>query len=1308
MSDTKHSPLPPIKEVTNRQTQRDTMNEESSSDELTEIPSESITIAIFCALSYEAVAVKYSLDEEFTCRPKSIGRKKYVYSFGRIADHYIVIARPHDMGIVKVAQCATAVSQQFPNVRLALMVGIGAGIASLPKHDIRLGDLVISLPKDGHPGVVQYDFVKYERDKVILKGCLDKPPPILLSADGSLQEDEMMERHPLKRALRKLTNISMFKRPDTEDILFDKKFHHVNRGSDCSGCEASSVKMVVSRPPRPNNQPIVHRGLILSGSGVVKSTQTRDQLHRRFTDALCFETEAAGIMDEIPCLVVRGICDYADTHKQDTWHHYAAAVAAAYCKTLLRKVDSQEVEEVTSMKELIQGVKKLVEGNVLEDIDRKIILESLHPVQEASFNSYRAEGEGKCLHGTRIELLSSIASWGSSLSSQRIYWLNGMAGTGKSTISRTAAASFQSRSILAASFFFKRGAGDQGNARRLFSTIAWQLTSTIPSLAIRIKQAINKEPDLSAKSIEQQFNQLLLQPLCDLEQSQQQQPCLVIVIDALDECKEGRDIDTILQLLPRVQEIKTINLRFFITSRPELPTVLGFRKLRQKDHQYLILHEIPTSIITRDIKLFLEQRLSEIREKRSLPEEWPGKERLQTLISIAIPLFIFAATVCRFLEDLSWSPEERLNEFLSDPAARSASEMDRTYLPILKQLLKRPNEADSNKLNEEFHEVIGIVILLAKPLSVNALTAFIDRRKSTVKARLESFWSVLSVPGDDDMPVIPLHLSFRDFLLHTKHEFRIDKTKTHQRAATHCFRIMNSSLKHNICSLSSYGTQRTEIDDHTISQHISAALQYSCRYWVYHLEQGEPQGSERDVFEFLKKHFLHWLEVMGLMDLISETVGMISTLQFIMRSNIASEFSKFLHDAQQFILHNRDLLHIAPLQLYCSGLAFAPMHNIIRGVFKSSQRWMHSLPQVEDSWYKELQDPGGYSNSVRSVAFSPDGRMVVSGSTDHSIKLWDTKTGAEIRTIKGRSNLIPSVAFSIDRQMIAPGPYDKLIKILDAKNGTRIQSMDGHSGPVSSVAFSADSQTIASGSQDKTLKLWDTKSGRNIQTLKGHGDSVRSIAFSADSQMVASGSYDKLIKLWDAKSGTEIRSLKGHIGPVFSVAFSADGQMIASGSSDHTIKLWDTKTGAEIWTIKEHSHFPDAFSEDWVQSVSFSADGQIIASGSMDNTIGLWDTKSGAKIRSLIGHSSWVQPDALSADGQAIRPSFQMAVEDDGWVAFAGEQILWLPEYYRCPTCFTSHNHTLALGHHDGRVSIMAFRAPPPICPPSHNPLSDR
>ncbi|KAH7020804.1 uncharacterized protein B0I36DRAFT_207200, partial [Microdochium trichocladiopsis] len=143
-----------------------------------------ITVAIFCALVEESVAVRYTLDEEFTCKPS--GKQSYVYKYGRIGDHRVIIAEPVEMGAVNAAHCAAHVSQQFPNVRLALMVGIGAGIPS-NQLDIRLGDIAISVPRDDQPGVLQYDFGKYEDSGFARKGVLNKPPRVLLSAIHSLE-----------------------------------------------------------------------------------------------------------------------------------------------------------------------------------------------------------------------------------------------------------------------------------------------------------------------------------------------------------------------------------------------------------------------------------------------------------------------------------------------------------------------------------------------------------------------------------------------------------------------------------------------------------------------------------------------------------------------------------------------------------------------------------------------------------------------------------------------------------------------------------------------------------------------------------------------------------------------------------------------------------------------------------------------------------------------------------------------------------------------------------------------------------------
>ena len=268
----------------------------------------------------------------------------------------------------------------------------------------------------------------------------------------------------------------------------------------------------------------------------------------------------------------------------------------------------------------------------------------------------------------------------------------------------------------------------------------------------------------------------------------------------------------------------------------------------------------------------------------------------------------------------------------------------------------------------------------------------------------------------------------------------------------------------------------------------------------------------------------------------------------------------------------------------------------------------------------------GHSGWITSVAYSPDGKTLVSGSADKTIKLWDLTNGKELRTLAGHSGTVDSVAFSPDGKTLVSG--DKTINLWDTASGKKLGTLAGHSDSITSVAFSPNGNALVSGSWDKTIKLWDMASGKELHTLTGHTEPIRSVAFSPDGKTLVSGSWDKTIRLWDMTTGGNLLTLRGHSDRVNSVAFSPDGKALVSASDDQTIKLWNVASGKELRTVSGQSN--------WIRSLYISPDGKTLVSGSYDKTIKIWDMNRGNALRTLYGHLGPVVLVTLSPDGKTL------------------------------------------------------------------------
>ncbi|GJN78789.1 hypothetical protein PLIIFM63780_002298 [Purpureocillium lilacinum] len=520
------------------------------------------------------------------------------------------------------------------------------------------------------------------------------PPPVLLHALASLQSEHEISPSKVPDLLHGMwTANPQMKKPKKHapayvhqgfenDRLFMSTYDHAGDGT-CSMCDVSKE---VQRSQRDTTDPDIHYGVIASGNSLIKDAATRDKIAGGLgKECICFEMEAAGLMNHFPCLVIRGICDYADSHKNDRWQRYASATAAAYAKELLAFVPAKQ----------LQATQRAV--------DIRSICEQVKNIQSDT---------AKVKEGVQ------------DVRSEAIFWLNGMAGTGKSTVSRTLAQSFASQNQLGASFFFKRGEADRGSMSKFISTIAADLARRQPATARHIKNAINSDPTILRKAMGEQFDKLIFGPLSMISQELQRTEPIVIIVDALDECEREDDIKLMIHLFSRAGTLQSVQLKIFLTSRPDLPIRLGFKAIEGK-YRGLILHEIPETVVEHDIRTFLEHELARIRseynafleEDRHLAGDWPGTSNVETLVKMAIPLFIFAATVCLFIADRRiGTPEKQLKKVLRPRAGGRLSQLAKTYMPVLENQVAELSADEREEVLQKFRNIVGSIIILANIL----------------------------------------------------------------------------------------------------------------------------------------------------------------------------------------------------------------------------------------------------------------------------------------------------------------------------------------------------------------------------------------------------------------------------------------------------------------------------------------------------------------------------------------------------------------------------------------------------------------
>ncbi|KAL3435041.1 hypothetical protein BDV09DRAFT_81832 [Aspergillus tetrazonus] len=699
-----------------------------------QLPRDAYTVGWISALPLELTAAKLMIDElhaPLDSQPKSDDN---IYFLGGVGPHNVVfLCLPcGKYGTISAATAVATLRSTFTSIRFALMVGIGGGAPTMV--DVRLGDVVVSKPTGTFGGVVQYDFGKALPNGLFERaGSLDEPPSILLNAISGLESDPITTRKQVSTSIQSALERAeatqdplQFQRP-RHDWLFESSYHHESGHPDCSNCDRSQL---VKRSERPSTELMIHYGLIASGSQVIKDSETRDEVARDL-GVICFEMEAAGIMNQCPSLVIRGISDYCDSHKNDQWQGYSAAAAAAYAKQLLKAIPEPEShnrkrQSTNFTKEEQQCLRSLSSTDPSDDKARLIRHKGNRVSSTCSW----------FLDTEEIALWLGKASGMTGGSEERnILWLHGNPGTGKSTMAITLVEElpqtpyFRVGDNVLAYFFCDTGTEDNRTAISILGALLKQLIWQRPRFVKHLMQKFTRRGNQLFTSFDG-----LWAVLMDISKDSGDTR-MFCVIDALDECY-GESQQTLLRQIDEVfgrcdaNYVKPKNLHILVTSRPYPEISQYLDSFYNRD-----LASYPA--VADDLKKVIGEKARKLARLKKYTSEVNAQIE-QILEEKADGTFLWVGIACSELEDTpSWKAVAALQKLprglhsLYSNLLHSAIDMNKDDQPLITRMLeflviaREPptvaglsgacqlfvNESEANRL-QFTREVIGLCRLI--------------------------------------------------------------------------------------------------------------------------------------------------------------------------------------------------------------------------------------------------------------------------------------------------------------------------------------------------------------------------------------------------------------------------------------------------------------------------------------------------------------------------------------------------------------------------------------------------------------------
>ncbi|KIM28117.1 hypothetical protein M408DRAFT_309058 [Serendipita vermifera MAFF 305830] len=868
----------------------------------------------------------------------------------------------------------------------------------------------------------------------------------------------------------------------------------------------------------------------------------------------------------------------------------------------------------------------------------------------------------ECLPQTRTEILGEIEAWlNSSSSYPSVFCLGDTAGTGKSTIANHVAREWQRRGCLIARFFFSRGNTGVSTAYDLSPHFARTIRKRFPHIA----KSNDDIQALSTASVEEQWLELVVEPLSSLTERP-----LVMVIDGLDQCSEDSRQVLLSCILETFESNELPNVKLFLTTRLES----DIKRLLVDAGDLVRLESLQQHEANlKDVSHYIRHRFSK------MPAPIMTEQDARSLEKRANGLFIFASTACNLLER-SFNRTEMLKRILTSDGFTS---LDGLYAEVLRRAVDVDDRSSLNSLRK----VLAIIITATSPLSVDTITRFLSpiRPPIPVASIVDKLASVLSTGASHD-PIHILHPTFREFLLHVKRsgQFAVSLHVGHSILAVASLQMLNE-LRPDVCRLVKPNAplplnKAVENLSSRIDELVSPALQYASANWAAHALPVLHKVEVCDLMrQFFKKRLLQWIEVVALSGKTAELMRMLYQLQSgietrLQLHNCAHDTDKqWCIDILDFLRRNQSLMQLSALHVYSSALVFTASNSLVyqhyHPVFRTSLPFVPGGVASRASGQTVLH---GHHGDVTGVAFSPDGTLLATTSSDGSLLLWGTETGALVSTYHEQDSALLCVTYSPDGSAVISGARDGSIQKWNGHNGDRVGSAwDPNHGPILAVAWSPDGTRVALGTEAGNIVEIDADTGDTIGSSAEHTGAVNALVYSKGGRFLASASSDTTVRIWNTslKKGLVSRPhFFSHRSAVQFIALSPSPTRKHLASCADVFHIWNIDNGEEFFRgeltgiCKSLVYSPDGNKllmgsgndiiqrdatggvnknsfighTDEVLSLAYSPTGKSIVSTSRDKTARIWKATQGKNAASLTKHQGRVQYLAFSSDGTSL------------------------------------------------------------------------